>query len=151
MPLLENTIQKPGCVRRITFHWIIRFQSHLSWFGDKLNTLVEKAQSHNVSLYVVVHVTRDDQQQPLQEGGDTVEKKQGQREPIVNVISRPDASPKEANLSVSGADRTALLAAEHDHAPGHQSSMNVVYDKRPDVASLIRRPVEDALGETAVV
>ncbi|KAI7232191.1 hypothetical protein KC330_g6019 [Hortaea werneckii] len=152
VPLLENMMQKPGCVRRITFHWIIRSESHLSWFGDKLTTLVKKAQSHSVKLYVVVHVTRADQQRPLQEGGDTVEKKEEQREPIVSVISRPDESPKEANLSVSGADRSALLAAEHDHALGQQqSSMSVVYDKRPDVASLIRGPVEDALGETAVV
>ncbi|RMY30190.1 hypothetical protein D0866_08170 [Hortaea werneckii] len=150
VPLLENMIQEPGCVRRITFHWIIRSESHLSWFGDKLNTLVEKAQSNRVSLYVVVHVTRDSQKRPPRDGSDAVEKKQEQREPIVSVISRPEICPKEANLSVSGTDRSSL-AAEHDHALGQQSSMNVVYDKRPDVASLIRGPVEDALGETAVV
>ncbi|KAI7221035.1 hypothetical protein KC333_g1982 [Hortaea werneckii] len=150
VPVLESMIQEPGCVRRITFHWIIRSESHLSWFGDKLNTLVEKAQSNRVSLHVVVHITQDDQNSPPRDGSDAVEKKQEQREPIVSVISRPEVCPKEANLSVSGTDRSSL-AAEHDHALGQQSSMNVIYERRPAVASLIRGPVEDALGETAVV
>ncbi|RMY63666.1 hypothetical protein D0863_10373 [Hortaea werneckii] len=151
VPLLEHMMQSPGCVRRISFHWIIRSESHLSWFGDKLTTLVERAQASRVDLRIVVHVTRDILQDPSQDGGNVRELKQEQREPIVSVISRPDVCPREANLPASGTGKLAL-AAEQDHAFRHQeSSMKVVSGKRPDVASLIRGPVEDALGETAVV
>ncbi|KAI6805623.1 hypothetical protein KC332_g14204 [Hortaea werneckii] len=151
VPLLENMMQSSGYVRRISFHWIIRSESHLSWFGDKLTTLVERAQASRVNLRIVVHVTRDILQDPSQDGGNVRELKQEQREPIVSVISPPDVCPREASLPASGTDKLAL-AAEQDHAFRHQqSSMNVVSGKRPDVASLIRGPVEDALGETAVV
>ncbi|RMZ07837.1 hypothetical protein D0864_01912 [Hortaea werneckii] len=151
VPLLEHMMQNPGCVRKVSFHWIIRSESHLSWFGDKLTTLVERAQAGRLDLRIVVHVTRDILQDPSQDGGNVRELKQEQREPIVSVISRPGMCPREASLPASRTDKLAL-AAEQDHAFSHQqSSMNVVFGKRPDVASLIRGPVEDALGETAVV
>ncbi|RMY90600.1 hypothetical protein D0861_03575 [Hortaea werneckii] len=151
VPLLEHMMQDPSCVRRISFHWIIRSGSHLSWFSDKLITLVEKAQASRVNLRVVVHVTRDIQQDPSQVDGQIRELKQEQREPIVSVISRPAVCLGEASLPASGPDKSAL-EVEQDHAfRRQQSSMNVVSGRRPDVASLIRGPVEDALGETAIV
>ncbi|EME86988.1 uncharacterized protein MYCFIDRAFT_210661 [Pseudocercospora fijiensis CIRAD86] len=141
VPLLQDLVRKQGCVRNISLHWMIKAEEHYQWFAEELRALIEQSQGLALNLQICVHVTRS---QPLGPP-DAAE------EVRTNSIS---VSPGSSASSSTGASAHSI---ENDKTPlhlakGRQSSALVMkHGGRPTLDSMIRAPVEQALGETAVI
>lgn len=145
-PLLEDVVRKPGCVRKIHMHWIIRSEDHFSWFGHTLTSLVQCAQSVKLSLELTVHITQRLQQSSQSSG--SMELKGSASHPFIAVEQRSEQSSSTPSLS-SADDEKAPLSQKHTDGP--TSTLDMSRGGRPTVEALVRSPVEEALGETAVV
>ncbi|KAK5130932.1 hypothetical protein LTR08_001535 [Meristemomyces frigidus] len=144
MPILEDIMEKQGCIRNVTLHWIVRSEEHFAWCGELLTSLVrvKNAQCSKVSLQATVHVTQPVTRMPKVKDAEGVE-------PMVAVDSRSEDDSTTASVSTLE-DEKAPLSREPRHAQPQQS-VELKHSSRPTVGAMIRPPVEAALGETAVV
>lgn len=154
IPLLQDLIQRPGCVDKVFFHWIIRSGQHQSWFAEELAAVAEMAHRHQINLQVRTHITGPSK---IEDSG--IAAGTDFRDPSGSLL-RPAGSEDDQTSSSSSAssardEKTAVQAmATHTSACcclSYDSNSPLVQGERPDIESLIRPPVEAALGETVVV
>lgn len=132
VPLLQDLVRKGCCAQRVIFHWVVRERSHLSWYKKDLRDAVDDARKCGLHLQVTVHCTRSSSTPELTESD--------KAEITVDVGIATDSS----STSISSSSDTEKARLSH-------ASSWTVSQGRPDIKSLIRRPVESAQGETAVV
>jgi NAD(P)H-flavin reductase len=65
MPILQSIVEKPFCIRRVRFYWIVRHSSQVRWFEESMNSAIRQAQSQGIKLVVQVFVSN----QPSSEKG----------------------------------------------------------------------------------
>lgn len=140
LPLLQDVMNRRGCVRTITMHWIIKDDSHFSWFGDELIELMELCKESTTSLQVSVHITRSDKS-PIESSPDQK----------VATVTIDSSSQAESSLHRTGTKEEEPHAALLPQHRRREPSLRRMYAGRPTVDSMIRPSVEAALGETAVV
>ncbi|KAF7196907.1 Ferric reductase transmembrane component 4 [Pseudocercospora fuligena] len=139
IPLLQDLVRRQGCVRNISLHWMIKAEEHCQWFAEELRTLVELSGDLALNLQICVHITRAQPPVPL----DAAEK-----------VKTTSIS---VSLGSSSSDSTSAHSIENDKTPLHlakrrqSSGLVMKHGGRPTLDSMIREPVEQALGETAVV
>lgn len=147
VPLLQDVMRRRGCVRTITLHWIIKEDNHFSWFGDELAGLAELYKRSTTALQVNVHITRSEGLSS-DDVSATVEAKSG---PDVETFVIDSSSEAGSSLhkmeSAENEEHPSLL----QHRRRREPSLSRRYAGRPTLDSMIRPPVELALGETAVV
>ncbi|KAK3674430.1 ferric-chelate reductase Frp1 [Recurvomyces mirabilis] len=143
VPLVDDLVHNPGCVRSITLHWIIRHEDHFARCEQELHGLIATAKECALQLRVCVHVTQG-MNRGLQTVRCMVSEDEGEFRSAL--FRHTLAESVSMTSSTSSADETKLLSYNQQAA-----SLDKVYGCRPTVDSMIRPPVEAALGETAVV
>jgi hypothetical protein len=153
-PLLEGLVRNPGCVRKVTLHWIIRYEEHFKWFGETLRSLVNTARESGLSLLITVHVTRSQHGSSQEQSG--IELKEDPGKMTVNIEQHGESISTEAGDSSSSAGVSLLEDEKSRLSPNGfpsrpRAALSLRHGSRPTVESMVRPPVEAALGETAVV
>lgn len=137
VPLLQDLAKKECCARSVVFHWIVREKEHVNWYENEIRQVIEEAKGCRLRLQVVVHVTR------LTSASTEL-----------SAVARPiDSGKAEANTDighVSASSSASNASSDDEKARSSQSSWKKS-NARPTIESIIRPPVETALGETAVV
>ncbi|KAF2207797.1 hypothetical protein CERZMDRAFT_114975 [Cercospora zeae-maydis SCOH1-5] len=141
IPILQDLLQRETCLRDITLHWIVRSQEHSSWFEQDLQTILHQAnQSTKTRLQINIHITNST----------TTTEPHPTPHPLPRDV-KPPHSPNPSTSSTSTYDSSSpfqtIPLSNEDSAP----STFTFHSGRPTVSTLIRGPVETALGETAVV
>ncbi|CAK1361243.1 Ferric/cupric reductase transmembrane component 1 [Cercospora beticola] len=159
VPILQDLMQRETCLRKIHLHWIIRSQEHCNWFEQELQAVLEHAKvSSRTRLQIHIHVTKSTA------GPQTVE---------VLPTNTPVTTKQSIDVAITPAPGHSEDVKRHSHSLSasststynssspfqtipldtttSDSSRLTLLSGRPDVAALIRDPVENALGETAVV
>lgn len=138
IPLLQDLVRKQSCARNIVLHWIVREEEHVSWYEPALRQALAQSQSCRFRLQVVVHVTRF----PL-----------GGQEPAIRHDPVEDEKA-EITVDISSTNGSSSANTSSTSSKEIQVSPTSSWHRlsgRPTVESIIRPPVETALGETAVV
>jgi len=154
-PILEQLVKCPGCVRRIISHWIIRSEKHFIWFEAALRALELDAKAQGLDLEIFIHVTQpsDVSQtqmqslEPIQDLAKSVTVDQSASKP--GSLSREDERIARSVTSVDDEKRPLSLGGNGYSWP--RQSLQLVHRSRPSVESMIRPPVEKALGETSII
>jgi hypothetical protein len=133
MPLLHDLVRKPGCVRNVELHWIIREEDHLSWYKDELTALFENTRGGQLSPRLHVHITQPSSRTDILES--------------IPSRVRSDTSSSDASID----NEKAPLAPPQQTRIPRSAPLIMTGNGRPTLDSLIRPAVESALGETAVV
>ncbi|OQN95305.1 hypothetical protein B0A48_18462 [Cryoendolithus antarcticus] len=139
-PMLQRLVTHTGCVTKLHVHWIIRSAQHLTWFEASLRDAVQKAQLRKMHLQITIHVTQTDDDGSISSCG-----LQGS----IGDISVVDSEA--SSLSPAGNEKQIMSAREEILAVDPNTALRVCHASRPTVESMVRPPVEAALGETAVV
>jgi NAD(P)H-flavin reductase len=145
VPLLQAAIKKPGCIRRIVFHWIIREDIHFGWFAKELQLVRDQAQEVEIHIHVtgtsVIFATEDviDNSKDAPKVSAT----------FVHSLSMDSDSPR----SIRSIDSENLPLNGASEGPREQFSRSLLkkHRGRPTLDSMIRPAVERATGETAVI
>ena len=150
LPLLQDIIQRQGCVREVVFHWIIRDDGHFSWFRNEFESLAEAAEEISLRLQILVHVTQDrtNSKVSLQ----NVVKDDDVENPITFALeSISSTSEESSSLASLEDDKVPLSQPVRQQSFNYSESLTSRHLGRPAIDSMIRPAVEEALGETAVV
>ncbi|KAF2771871.1 putative FRE ferric reductase-like transmembrane component [Teratosphaeria nubilosa] len=151
VPILETLVNKPGCIRNISMHWIIRYHEHIEWFRDALQVLVQQAQGSALNLKIAIHITQGtgvvapvaaERHNTIELLESKVEARSG-----ANPIGNDECSSKSSMSSLEDEKFPLSLTG----ATTQRYSIHIAYEGRPSVESMVRPPVEAAVGETAVV
>lgn len=146
MPLLEGLIRDRRCVRSAVVHWIIRSEDHVTWFEHTIKSVVEGARCCNFNLQIYVHVTQSQESANVPEN-----------DPPRPAISKVVSSVDERSDGDSSAD--SVMSTENEKSSlctspaltSQPAKVMMRYKGRPSVESMIRPPVERAVGESAIV
>ena len=149
LPILQELLMNPACVKKITLHWIIRSEEHFQWFKDDLAFLRALDRSEAVSLQIVVHCTSLPQRRTIPQ--ETSDGKQSER--VVKRITDSSSEDCSSTPSLNSLEKeeTTFTPTDEDTDQAPWSIIARQYGGRPTVESMIRPPVEAAIGETAVV
>ena len=175
VPLLQDLVLKQGCVQRVHLHWIVRSQENASWYQNELQALKAAALSARMQLQTTIHITQSsasdsdsDDFTPLPSNSSSSSSSNSNS----NNTPPHQTSRLSAAASSSSSRSTSLTSPPHQTGDDEKSnkipsstthektpfvdhsskpSMSVRFASRPTVESMIRPPVEAALGETAVV
>ncbi|KAK6430924.1 ferric-chelate reductase Frp1 [Oleoguttula sp. CCFEE 5521] len=139
-PILQRLVTHTGCVAKLHVHWIIRSAQHLTWFESSLRDALRKAQLRGMRLQITVHVTQTGDDSSITSCG--LQDSHGE-------ISAIDSEA--SSLSTTGNEKQIMSTMEETIAQGLHADLRVCHASRPTVESMIRPPVEVALGETAIV
>jgi NAD(P)H-flavin reductase len=148
VPLLQELVKKPGCVRKVMFHWIIRCEDHVEWYKQALSAIAEAARAGSMRVQVIVHVT--------QPSSGNVSSSSSQIDKFASVIdvrtanSSSELSSSSGSLASLSNEKGATADVLNENQRG-TSLLSLRYGSRPAVESTIRPVVESAFGETAVV
>ena len=149
VPILQELVIQPACVRKITLHWIIRSEEHFQWFKDELASLQGIDRSARVSLQIFVHVTAPLQGHAISQA--TSGGKDSGRITTRAMDSSSDEASSTPSLNSLEKERTSFVQSDEDEGQDRSSVTSMQFGGRPTVESMIRPPVEAAVGETAVV
>jgi NAD(P)H-flavin reductase len=173
IPLLQDLVLKQGCVQRVHLHWIVRSQENASWYQNELQALKAAALSARMQLQTTIHITQSsasdsdsDDFTPLPSNSSSSSSSNSNNTPphqtsrlsaaasssssrSTSLTSPPHQTgdDEKSNKIPSSTTHEKTLFVDHSSKP----SMSVRFASRPTVDSMIRPPVEAALGETAVV
>lgn len=137
VPLLQELATKDNCARHVVLHWIVREQEHISWYEEEIRKAIASARGRQVQLQTVVHVTRFSSTP----GSNTAfEETLTDTKPDISIEVGSAGASSSASTSSSENEKAASQSGSWRHSQG-----------RPNVESMIRPPVERAVGETAVV
>jgi predicted ferric reductase len=154
VPLIRDLVQRQGCLRNITLHWIVRSDEHLAWFEQELRAISQHAIDAKTRIQIHVHVT----QQPRPHA--TASAVSAASEKVKSTTTATATSTRETGPSLEGSSSLCSVPSieRDENAPltsrvltQSLSSLNVVRGGRPTVQDMIRPAVESARGETAVV
>jgi NAD(P)H-flavin reductase len=170
VPLLQDLVLKQGCVQRVHLHWIVRSRANASWYQTELQALDAAARSARLQLQMTIHIT---QSSASASDSDDFAPLPSDSSSSSSSNSDPNTPPQISTLSAAASSNSSLSTSltsppnksdnkskkipsstTHEKAPfpDHiKPSISVRFASRPTVESMIRPPVEAALGETAVV
>ncbi|OQN98169.1 hypothetical protein B0A48_16001 [Cryoendolithus antarcticus] len=140
-PMLRRLVTSTGCVAKLHVHWIIRSAQHLTWFESSLREAVQKAQLRSMHLQITVHVTQTSEDSSISSRG--VQGSIGD----ISVVDSEASSLSPARTD----DKQIMSAREEILAVDPNTALRICHASRPSLESMVRPPVEAALGETAVV
>lgn len=167
VPIFQSLARAPFCVRRIYFHWIIREPQQVVWFSEAIKSAISDARGHGVEVFVSLHitgskepfdsaVTTNDSSSLRLEGGDRCLYCNRHSNHDVKFEMRPSTTDEEKpplqeavlphDNSNSGPSFTSIEACLCSH-----TAVTVTAAGRPSFDALIRKPVEEAYGETAIL
>ena len=173
VPLLQDLVLKQGCVQRVHLHWIVRSQENASWYQNELQALKAAALSARMQLQTTIHITQSsasdsdsDDFTPLPSNSSSSSDSNSNNTPShqtsrlsaaasssssrsTSLTSPPQQTGDDEKSNKIPSSTTHEKTAFVDHSS--KPSMSVRFASRPTVESMIRPPVEAALGETAVV
>ncbi|KAM0708948.1 hypothetical protein Q7P35_002984 [Cladosporium inversicolor] len=154
VPLLENLVTKQGCVQRVQLHWIVRSQAYIAWFDEELRAIAATAHSASMQLHITIHVT----QSPASDSDSDSSPPQSSSQAFRPEFTTESSSKTSRSVSLEGAfaekdEKTNITPKTHEkeHLLTQRPSTTILSGSRPTVESMIRPPVEAAVGETAVV
>ena len=139
LPLLQDLVQREGCLRNITLHWIVRSEEHLVWFEEELKAVLQQVIDAKTRIQIFVHITKpahttaSDKLQSTTTTREAKSSSEGSSLSSVPSVERDEESPLTSQVITRG-----------------PSTFSIVHG-RPTVQGMIRPAVESALGETAVV
>ncbi|KAM3423663.1 hypothetical protein BST61_g1080 [Cercospora zeina] len=149
IPLLQDLMQRETCLRNITLHWIIRSQDHSSWFESELQTILHETtkQPTKTRLQINIHVTNPTTAEPHPPP---------QTPPRTTTINnttdfKSPHSPNPSTSSTSTYNSSSPFQTIPLNTENSPSNLTFLSGRRPSIPTLIRPPVESALGETAIV
>jgi NAD(P)H-flavin reductase len=171
VPLLQDLVLKQGCVQRVQLHWIVRSRENASWYQTELEALNAAARSARLQLQITVHITQSsasdsdsDDFTPLPSTSSSSSSNSDTNTPprtttLPAAASGSSGSSRSTSLSsppnqTDEKDNKIPSSTTHEKTHSHnysKPSISVLSASRPTVESMIRPPVEAALGETAVV
>ncbi|EME47316.1 hypothetical protein DOTSEDRAFT_85832 [Dothistroma septosporum NZE10] len=144
VPLLHDIVKRRGCVRRVTFHWIVRTDEHFAWFGEELSSAMDASRASDLHLQVFIHATRSHKSPST----DSADPDKGPS----NVVSVADDSSAEQGSSLDRFDSSLReKASNHQVDKRSAPTLGKRCSGRPTLDSMIRPSVEQALGESAIV
>ena len=173
VPLIQDLVLKQGCVQRVHLHWIVRSQENASWYQNELQALKAAALSARMQLQTTIHITQSsasdsdsDDFTPLPSNSSSSSDSNSNNTPShqtsrlsaaasssssrsTSLTSPPQQTGDDEKSNKIPSSTTHEKTAFVDHSS--KPSMSVRFASRPTVESMIRPPVEAALGETAVV
>ena len=154
IPLLEDLVAKQGCVQRVQLHWIIRSQAYIAWFDEELRAIAAAAQSAPMQLLITIHVTRSSGSDSDSDSSLSQSSSQADRtKPTTEVSSESSGSVSLEGAFVEKDEKSIVAPASHDKERilTERPVTTILSGPRPTVESMIRPPVEAAVGETAVI
>ncbi|WPG97757.1 ferric/cupric reductase transmembrane component 7 [Acrodontium crateriforme] len=147
-PLVEELFKNPSCAKTVVLHWIVRSREHFQWFGSTLENVVKLAQETQFSLQVIIHITQSLEPSILFSNRTSLQTAQIQKYAPNEDARSLEGSSSGDSVSSTMDEKSPLSSSYRRLAP---ASLTMRYSGRPTVESMIRSPVEHALGETAVV
>lgn len=154
VPILETVASKTPqqtCVRRIDLTLVAKTLSELQYYVARAKDAAQAALANGIDIRLHIAITGESV------SGDAVEKTSSDLlQPNSEGSSESGLDEKTAgdgqDAQVSVVDRGSGSSSDGDDAR-RSTAAHVVreYTSRPDVAALIREPIEAAWGETAVV
>jgi NAD(P)H-flavin reductase len=163
VPLFQSLSNKPLCVRRIHFYWIVRPATQLTWFTPQILAAAEAASKNGVDIRIVLYITGSTNPPapsssaktmccPLCHGALLYYLSPSERPPCssssASSVSAHDATDAEKRLSPH---HRSITSASSTICPCNIPFVTVSACGRPSFEALILSPVEQALGETAIV
>jgi len=167
VPIFQSLARAPFCVRRIYFHWIVRDPQQRIWFSEAIKSAISDACDHGVEVFANLHitgleepfdspVTSIDSSSLRMEGGDgclcctrhsnndaQVEMNSSKTDEEKQALQEEVTSHDDSN---SGSSPSSIKACLCSH-----TAVTMTAAGRPSFDSLIRKPVEAAYGETAIL
>jgi hypothetical protein len=147
VPLLQELLSEPSCVRMINLHWIIRLEDHIQWFERDLASLREIERSAATALQITVHITTT---RSVVQGNCSGDKRLERTTMRVLDSSSDEASSAQSLSSLENEKDPVTRTSDHG-VRSQPITMSMRFGSRPTVESMIRPSVEAAVGETAVV
>lgn len=154
IPLLENLVTKRGCVQRVHLHWIVRSQAYTTWFDEELRAIAAIADSASMQLHITIHVTQSTESDSDSDSSPPQSSSQTNRPEVTLGASTETSRSVSMNSTYAEKDQKPMIAPEtHEKAytSKERPATTMRFGSRPTVESMIRPPVEAAVGETAVV
>ena len=149
VPLMQDLVRRPACVRKATLHWIIRSEDHYAWYERDMLAMTDAADRGNMELRVVVHVTRSSQS--VAAGGSQPYNKTFDGHMLFAADSNSEKKSSAGSVASLTSEKTPLSPFEVQAGLQPASALSTRYGGRPTVESMIRPVVEAAVGESAVV
>jgi predicted ferric reductase len=148
-PVLRELLSKPSCVRIIHLHWVIRSQEHLEWFRRDLDSLRDVATLSAILLQIIVHFTTAPHGAVTEGAMDS--KTVLERNMIRPLDSSSDEASSSQSMNVFDGEKIPKASSGERGSREKPATISMKFGDRPTVESMIRPPVEAALGETAIV
>jgi NAD(P)H-flavin reductase len=165
VPLLQDLVLKRGCVQRIQMHWIVRSQENASWYQTELQAINTAARSAGMQLQITIHITQssasesdsDSASLPSSSSSSSCSNTPPQKSKTSTSTSSLPTPPNQPDKNNNPNPNSKLpTSTTHEKNSSFNNPHNPpistnTSSSRPTVESMIRPPVEAALGETAVV
>jgi NAD(P)H-flavin reductase len=156
IPLLQNLVTKQGCVQQAHLHWIVRSRACISWFDDELQAITAAARAARLQLQITIHITQSSESDS--DSDSSPPQSSSQANSLTLTPEPSTSSSRSASLTnpyPSEKDPKTVSPTAHEKEflhNKHQSPTTATrFASRPSVESMIRPPVEAAVGETAVI
>jgi NAD(P)H-flavin reductase len=161
VPLLQNLVSKQGCVQNTHLHWIVRSRASIACFDEELRALTTAARSSHMHLQITIHITQDSSSSSSSDS-DLSPPGSSSNPPTpvpttelsrssTSSTSRTTSLNNPSSSSSSNENEKSHLASQTHEKEHHSQTMSLLLSSRPTVESMIRSPVEAAVGETAVI
>jgi NAD(P)H-flavin reductase len=153
VPLLEDLLTKRGCVQRVQLHWIVRSRTYIAWFDKDLRDIAAAAHSASMQLHISIHITQSSESDSDSDSSSPRSSSQANSPDLTIEESAESSRSASLNHVFTEKDEKSNLAPaayEKEHS-SQRPATTVHFGSRPTVESMIRPPVEAAMGETAVV
>jgi len=167
VPIFQSLVRNPFCVRRIYFHWIIRDPQQVAWFSDAIQSAISEACNHGVEVLVSLHITgpKEPDTSPINAtdaprliaGGSgkcmCCNRDSDSNTHILITPSKTDEEKQTLQEEVTSPDRagSSFASSSTEQCLCSHTAVTMTAAGRPTFDSLIRKPVEEAYGETAII
>ena len=171
LPVLQSVLNEPCCVRRIDCFLLVRHRSHLDAYLPRLREILLHPKCAEVALSITIAVTGKEGE--LEKACEALEKLDGLSSLPLSSQTSSEAilePPKTGSIALSPAPekinreskdaqskemqkQTVRFVTTRTCSPDRLevTDMLRVSSGRPDIASIIREPIEASAGETSVV
>lgn len=156
VPILQSIASDPGCIRQVRFHWIIRHRSQLSWFQTRLIAAVQTGRQNGVKIELAVSVTSSEAlTESIAPCECDIDPGAAEDSSLDEKCDEPLLYTKESESSSGDSDgklkQQTRSATRQCCCVDADADTKISIGCRPSMDSMIRLPVEKAVGETAVV
>lgn len=163
VPLLEHAVKSAPFVQRVSFHWIVRHASQISWFEPRLRSAAHKLADlgiENVDFRIFVTGINSDVE--LKETYPSYAATVSSSNTSIDTTSPNPLSEKKqpleqttekstASTSSSSSSGSVSLKADTKEEPVRSTATPITLGRPPSLDPLIRPAVESAYGETVIV